>query len=80
MNEKILDFVDRMIKCRPLVFYTSEDEYLLRDGVRGDKRKGFDTEKRVFNDPNELDFFDNYMTYDEIAIASMLNGLIIYLI
>ncbi|KAJ3039721.1 hypothetical protein HDV00_011953 [Rhizophlyctis rosea] len=62
------DFIKRLIKNRPLVFFTHFDRTLLRDGSTPPAadwlRVGHDTEGKIK--------IEDYLTYDEMQIAALL--------
>ena len=68
-NMSFLKFVDRLICKRPLVFMTSVDSWLAKDGTYG--AGGWD----VIGTENETDpklKLENFLSYDEIKIAALL--------
>ena len=63
------EFINRLLKNRPLMFMTEQDSYLLKDGTTG--CGGFETigtEKETA--PLIL---KNYLSYDEMQIAAFIN-------
>lgn len=61
-------FVDRLLKKRPLMFMTYDDEYLLRNGAEGSG--GFDTIGTDQEKPPLI--LEDYLSYDEMAISAMV--------
>ena len=67
------NLIDRLLCKRPLVFYCANDDFMLRDGARG--QGGFDsigtaTEGTASAHPDLV--LANYMSYDEIALAALV--------
>ncbi|KAJ3346309.1 hypothetical protein GGF32_007808 [Allomyces javanicus] len=60
--------VQRLIKCRPLVFYMRSDSTLTRDGVT---LSGSETWKSTENRPATLPLAE-YLSYDEMAISALV--------
>lgn len=61
-------FIDRLLKKRPLVFWLSDDEYVSRDlesGAGGFEAIGTDEEKAPL-------VLEKYLSYDEMQISSLL--------
>lgn len=63
----LLGLVERMISKRPRSFYGAHDKYLLRDG-----RKGSGKWELIGNQSVEEDWLPEYMSYDEIKLAALL--------
>jgi hypothetical protein len=66
MNE--LDFIIRLLTHRPVVFYTSIDHYVLRNGIDG--VGGFDV---LSQDRSEELSIYNYIDYEEMPFSSLLS-------
>ncbi|KAG0730423.1 hypothetical protein GWK47_028287 [Chionoecetes opilio] len=64
----LLDVVDRLLKKRPIVFYTQNDVYLLRDGSEG--CDGF-LNIGHSKEHGKLTLKD-YMSYDEMKLSALL--------
>lgn len=58
------DFIDRLLKCRPLTFYTSADIYLLKDG-----KHGFGWKEGEWS---ETFPFEKYLSYEELPISALI--------
>lgn len=63
------DFIDRLLKKRPLMFMTSNDTYLLRDG-KTSGMGGFETIGT--NEEKAPLVMKDYLTYDEMQIAALI--------
>ena len=66
----ILDLVDRLLKCRPMVFYGPADSYLLMDG----KTQGTGGFEQVghSSESSKLSFLQ-LMTYDEMKLSALIS-------
>ena len=65
-------FCERLMISRPIVFYTGQDLYLLRDGSDG--VGGFDNiGKHQINKLNKKLTLEDYLSYDEIQISSLFS-------
>lgn len=67
------DLIDRLLCKRPIAFLNSSDNFMLRDGTKG--QGGFDsigtaTEGMAPAPPDLV--LANYMSYDEIALAALV--------
>lgn len=63
------NFIKRLIIKRPLMFMTPSDTYLLRDGSKGNG--GFEN---IGTSSEEMPLtLDNYLSYEEMEIAALLN-------
>lgn len=61
-------FINRLLRCRPLMFMTKNDEFLLIDGTDG--YGGFEL---IGKDQQKAPLIlQNYMSYDEMQIAALL--------
>ncbi|MEO1272603.1 MAG: DUF4804 domain-containing protein, partial [Myxococcota bacterium] len=61
-------WVDRLLRCRPLVFMGASDRYLLRDGTRGVggfEQVGTDTQEEPL-------LLERVLSYDEMAVSALL--------
>jgi len=63
-----LQFVDRLLTKRPLMFMTNKDWYLLRDGTTGN---GNFENIGTYHEQAPLTL-ENYLSYDEIQISALL--------
>ena len=69
-RSNILDFFNRLLSKRPLVFLNSSDSYRLKDGqIRG--HGGFPSIGTEAEKPPLL--MEHLMTYDEIKLAALVN-------
>lgn len=64
----LLDLVDRLLKKRPIVFFNSIDNFLLRDGTEG--CDGFEEIGHSHEQPNLC--LKEYMTYDEMKLSALV--------
>lgn len=68
-NMSVEEFIDRLLKKRPLMFMNSNDSYISRDSIWG--LGGFDSIGEDYE--KEPLVLKSYLSYDEMAISSMLN-------
>ncbi|XP_045599215.2 uncharacterized protein [Procambarus clarkii] len=64
----LLDLVDRLLKKRPIVFFTPIDNYVLRDGTEG--CDGFEEIGHSHERANVC--LQEYMSYDEMKLAALV--------
>lgn len=62
-NISEMDFIDRLLSKRPIMFMTEKDLYLLRDGKKGQGN---------FEAINNSSLIQEYITYDEMQIGALL--------
>ncbi|XP_057663816.1 uncharacterized protein LOC130898489 isoform X2 [Diorhabda carinulata] len=68
-NKNVMDLINRLLVKRPAVFVGPDDKYLLLDGTFGRgswENIGTDYEKPPLT-------LDNYLSYDELKISSLLS-------
>jgi len=67
------DQVTRLVEKRPLTFLSSCDATILRDGTHlDDAREEWDRNGTCTQSQNTVLFLDEYLSYDEIMLASLL--------
>jgi hypothetical protein len=66
----LVDFLDRVLCQRPLVFFTPSDSHVLRDG--SESAGGFDAIGTVDEEPASPYNLRDYKSYDEMPLAALL--------
>ncbi|XP_064111918.1 uncharacterized protein LOC135219248 isoform X4 [Macrobrachium nipponense] len=64
----LVEFVNRLLKRRPIVFFNPSDVYLLQDGTEGSE--GFENIGHSHESPKLS--ITEYMSYDEIKISALV--------
>jgi hypothetical protein len=67
-NMNRVAFIDRLLKKRPIMFMTSHDQYILRDGT--EDHGGFETIGK--NNEKAPLILADYLSYDEMQIAALI--------
>lgn len=72
----VFAFLDRLVRCRPLVFFTSSDQYLLRTGGTGafcwdDIGSDLGEQKASLPQGSGLSM-QQYLSYDEMRVSALL--------